>query len=494
MRLVVLILMVLSTLEVLGQTPEKISYQAIVRNTDNSLVKNSQISLMILVRKDKLSGPTHYIESHRVKTNVNGLVTIEIGTGNALTGNFSELNWASGKFFLETRIDPHGSDNYSIIGVNELLSVPYSLHAKTANTITGKITVDQILDFHQSNFLDGSESAFSNWDKNSEDDFSGEYDDLSNIPRLYTRSQTDSLLTTVFSNIDFQTIHLQDKSLTISKGNKVEFQNWDDNVDDDFSWRYEDLINIPALYTVHQIDSITKSIKEDAVPSQSLTLNENSLSISESNYVTFEGWDTDDTDDFTWEYKDLKNIPALYNVDQIDSITKIIRENSLPAQSLTLKRDSLSLSESNFVIFSGWDTDSTDDFTGDYLDLNNLPELYNKAQVDSIVNTRVDEINRNYIKKPKVISITSSRDVIGSDVGNTLAGISSASLTITKNFQAMDVGETINIEVHGCNIIIRGALGVSINGIDGGVKTFGNDEIYTGGILRKIAADNYIVL
>ena len=58
----------------------------------------------------------------------------------------------------------------------------------------------------------------------------------------------------------------------------------------------------------------------------------------------------------------------------------------------------------------------------------------------------------------------------------------------------MKVGQTINIEIHGTILTIQGASGVTINGSLTGRSALGNDEVYTGGILRKIGTDNYIVL
>jgi hypothetical protein len=43
-------------------------------------------------------------------------------------------------YFLKTETDPAGGNNFTITGTSQLLSVPYALHAKTAETISGEIT------------------------------------------------------------------------------------------------------------------------------------------------------------------------------------------------------------------------------------------------------------------------------------------------------------------------------------------------------------------
>lgn len=132
-----ILLFVTVTLNVFAQAPEKMSYQAIIRSQTNSLVKNSNISLKVIVRQGAAAGTTTYEETHLVKTNNNGLVSLEIGTGRIVIGNFSAIAWEKGPFYIETQVDITGGTNYSIIGITQLLSVPYALHAKTAERLVG---------------------------------------------------------------------------------------------------------------------------------------------------------------------------------------------------------------------------------------------------------------------------------------------------------------------------------------------------------------------
>ena len=135
-----LIIFLTFSLSIFAQTPDKMSYQAIIRTSDNALVLDSNVSLKILVRQNAPNGTIVYEEDHRVTTNSNGLVSLEIGTGNTIQGNFSNIAWEQGTHFVETQVDPTGGNNYNVIGVSQLLSVPYALHAKTAESLTGSIT------------------------------------------------------------------------------------------------------------------------------------------------------------------------------------------------------------------------------------------------------------------------------------------------------------------------------------------------------------------
>ena len=128
------------TVTVFAQAPEKMSYQAIIRAQDNSLVLNSNISLKVIVHQGSSTGTNVYQESHFSKTNGNGLVSLEIGAGTAISGNFSTISWEKGPYFIETQVDVAGGSNYNIIGITQLLSVPYALHSKTAERLVGGVS------------------------------------------------------------------------------------------------------------------------------------------------------------------------------------------------------------------------------------------------------------------------------------------------------------------------------------------------------------------
>ncbi|KVV15101.1 hypothetical protein ACRASX_12230 [Flavobacterium sp. TMP13] len=137
LALTTLFLFLTVTLKVFAQAPEKMSYQAIIRAQDNSLLVNSNISLRIIIHQSTASGTTVYQETHSATTNNNGLVSLEIGTGTIVTGNFSTIAWERGPYFIETQVDIAGGNNFNIIGITQLLSVPYALHAKTAERLVG---------------------------------------------------------------------------------------------------------------------------------------------------------------------------------------------------------------------------------------------------------------------------------------------------------------------------------------------------------------------
>jgi len=130
---------------VFAQSPEKLSYQAVVRDTEKILLVNQEVGMQITVLLGSVDGTPVYTETHTPTTNANGLVTIEIGTG-VTSDDFTAIDWSNGTYFVKTETDPSGGTSYTITGTSQLLSVPYSLFSKNAETVTGTISESQISD------------------------------------------------------------------------------------------------------------------------------------------------------------------------------------------------------------------------------------------------------------------------------------------------------------------------------------------------------------
>ncbi|HPR32786.1 MAG TPA: fibrobacter succinogenes major paralogous domain-containing protein [Prolixibacteraceae bacterium] len=119
-----------------AQAPEKVSYQSVIRDATGQLVCSETIGMKISILQGSAEGTAVYEETHTPATNANGLATLEVGMGTPVSGTFTSIDWGNGPFFLKVETDPEGGTNYSINGTSEILSVPYALHAKTANSLT----------------------------------------------------------------------------------------------------------------------------------------------------------------------------------------------------------------------------------------------------------------------------------------------------------------------------------------------------------------------
>lgn len=112
-----------------AQSPQKMSYQAVIRNSANELVTLTGVGMQISILQSSAMGGTTsvYVETQTPTSNINGLVSLEVGAGTVISGTFSTIDWAKGPFYIKTETDPAGGTNYSITGTSQLLSVPYAL-------------------------------------------------------------------------------------------------------------------------------------------------------------------------------------------------------------------------------------------------------------------------------------------------------------------------------------------------------------------------------
>jgi uncharacterized protein (TIGR02145 family) len=129
-RIYTIFLAVLLSASVFAQSPQKMSYQAVIRNISDQLVKTSPVGMRISILKD--ATPV-YAETQTPTTNSNGLVTIEIGVGTPVSGTFADIDWSNGTYFIKTETDPSGGTSYSITGTSQILSVPYALYSNNLN-------------------------------------------------------------------------------------------------------------------------------------------------------------------------------------------------------------------------------------------------------------------------------------------------------------------------------------------------------------------------
>ena len=120
---------------VLAQTPQSFRYQAVARDNSGNVLANQSVSFRISILSGNVSGTEVYKETHTGKTtNAFGLVEMEIGKGTPVSGTFSAINWSNNSYYVKIEMDPSGGSAYQVLSTSQLLSVPYALHAKTAES------------------------------------------------------------------------------------------------------------------------------------------------------------------------------------------------------------------------------------------------------------------------------------------------------------------------------------------------------------------------
>ncbi len=117
---------------VVSQAPQKLSYQAIVRNAAGQPVASNTPVLVRFTIHDSLPGGTIvYTEIQSTLANAFGLVNLMIGTNVSL----ATINWASGAKYLQVEANVNNAGFYTDMGTTQLMSVPYALFA--ANSANG---------------------------------------------------------------------------------------------------------------------------------------------------------------------------------------------------------------------------------------------------------------------------------------------------------------------------------------------------------------------
>ncbi|WP_051664130.1 tail fiber domain-containing protein [Dyadobacter crusticola] len=154
-----------------AQVPQKFTFQGVARDASGKLLADKNVGLRLSIRPVTALGTPVYQETHTTQTSANGIFNISVGGGTVQSGQFSEIKWASEKFFLQVELDPNGGSNYVNLGATELLSVPYALHAEEAGrwknfdpvVHKGKLDEGGLLSVNQTAGNEASNDAFLIW-------------------------------------------------------------------------------------------------------------------------------------------------------------------------------------------------------------------------------------------------------------------------------------------------------------------------------------------
>ncbi|MCT4582210.1 MAG: hypothetical protein N4A35_12430 [Flavobacteriales bacterium] len=133
LKLVIVLSGVFFYTKLVAQTPEGINYQAVLRDVSGSLMVNQNVDVIFSVSQSSVGGTVVYRETQALVTNAYGGFSAVIGHGVATSGIFASIDWSVDEYFLTVNVD--GND----VGSSQLMSVPYALHAKTAEQVKNSI-------------------------------------------------------------------------------------------------------------------------------------------------------------------------------------------------------------------------------------------------------------------------------------------------------------------------------------------------------------------
>ena len=124
----------------IAQSPQKINFQSILRNTTGEVVSNKAVSLRISILSGTINDNSVYSETHAKTTDASGLISLQIGNGTVISGIFANIDWGGASHFIKLEVDFSGGSNYVVLGIQELMSVPYALYATKTDTSALNLT------------------------------------------------------------------------------------------------------------------------------------------------------------------------------------------------------------------------------------------------------------------------------------------------------------------------------------------------------------------
>lgn len=141
-----LVLIVAITLQqyVYSQSNEGIIYQAEARDNRGNLLKNTPLDVKITILKDHARGSVVWEELHQITSNNYGMFVLQIGSGQNLTQTtFDAIEWGKNPHFLNVKVKNTHAASWTDSGTNSFSSVPYALHAKTAEKLVDETKHNQ---------------------------------------------------------------------------------------------------------------------------------------------------------------------------------------------------------------------------------------------------------------------------------------------------------------------------------------------------------------
>ncbi len=121
-----------------GQAPQSFKYQTKAKDASGNNIVNKSVSFRMSIVQGTMSGAIVYKETDTATTNLYGLATLDIGNGTVIKGSMSAINWSNGPYFIKIEFDPNGGSNFTLMGISQMLSVPYALYSQSTGAVYSK--------------------------------------------------------------------------------------------------------------------------------------------------------------------------------------------------------------------------------------------------------------------------------------------------------------------------------------------------------------------
>ncbi|MEM6377680.1 MAG: hypothetical protein AAF705_05685 [Bacteroidota bacterium] len=130
--LLLLSIFLLSTSIIEAQSNFRIPYQAVARDAQGQILANQTIEVLISLEPFLTTTKPLYQEIHYLKTDEEGYFNLAVGDGQTQNEDYQSIDFSKQMLSLAVEIRGTGQKRFYLMSRQELQSVPYAFHARTA--------------------------------------------------------------------------------------------------------------------------------------------------------------------------------------------------------------------------------------------------------------------------------------------------------------------------------------------------------------------------
>lgn len=129
MKIQAVLMSLMTALGAVAAVPGSFLLQTVVSD-GSTIVSDREVSVRISLRRGSATAKNVYQETHSTATDGFGVVTVNVGEGKAVSGEFQTISWTGNELYAEVEIDK--GEGYISAGVSRIASVPFAKASATS--------------------------------------------------------------------------------------------------------------------------------------------------------------------------------------------------------------------------------------------------------------------------------------------------------------------------------------------------------------------------
>lgn len=149
-----------------SQNAGPITYQAVVRNLDGTPIISKTVIYRFNIIKGSVNGTSVYSETQKVLTDHFGLVSLTIGKGNQVSGDFTQIEWDDDSYFIKVERALTSNSKFLDMGTIQMLKTAGSSKGKNSEKQTERDRNLQLDHTASDPLVSNSKAKFKDFDGN----------------------------------------------------------------------------------------------------------------------------------------------------------------------------------------------------------------------------------------------------------------------------------------------------------------------------------------